>query len=73
MASQDQSPKGHAAFKKKDGILSLSADQRTIFWAPTPGDGPPTITLPVENISSMLAFAEPRPVSCVVLAFREFG
>ncbi|MBE3045233.1 hypothetical protein IMZ48_22310 [Candidatus Bathyarchaeota archaeon] len=54
MASQNQSPSGRAAFKKKDGVLALSPDQRSILWTPAPGNGPPTITLPVENISSML-------------------
>ncbi|PKS12241.1 hypothetical protein jhhlp_001541 [Lomentospora prolificans] len=46
-------PSGRTAFKKKDGILSISPDQKMVLWTPAPGTGPPTISLPIENISNL--------------------
>ncbi|TPX13228.1 uncharacterized protein E0L32_006428 [Thyridium curvatum] len=46
-------PQGKAAYKKKDGIITLSEDQRTVIWTPLPGTGPPVISLNVANITNL--------------------
>ncbi|CAI4211607.1 unnamed protein product [Parascedosporium putredinis] len=51
MSSSEAPVSGRAAFKKKDGVLSISPDQKTVLWTQAPGNGPPTIALPIENIS----------------------
>ncbi|SPO05650.1 related to RNA polymerase II transcription factor [Cephalotrichum gorgonifer] len=61
MSSHEESPSGRAAFKKKDGVISLSPDQRTVLWTPAPGNGPPTITLPVENITNLQKTPDSSP------------
>ncbi|KAI1845422.1 hypothetical protein JX266_008517 [Neoarthrinium moseri] len=47
-------PRGAAAYKKKDGTLTLSDDQSSVIWIPqtTPG-GPPTVSLAIADITSM--------------------
>lgn len=45
-------PPGKAAYKKKDGILTLSGDQKTVTWTPLPGNGPPVVSVAVANITS---------------------
>lgn len=45
-------PVGRTLFKKKDGILTLTPDHQTVTWTPNAG-GPPTVSLPVGNITSM--------------------
>ncbi len=48
------SPKGSAAYKKKDGTLTISKDQKTILWTPvTPRGAPPGVTIDVTDITSM--------------------
>ena len=48
-------PRGTAAYKKKDGILTVTDDQKSIIWTPqaNPG-GPPGITLAISNVTSMM-------------------
>ena len=46
-------PVGRTLFKKKDGILTLTSDGQTVTWTPNSG-GPPTVSLPVVNITSTL-------------------
>ncbi|CRK11875.1 hypothetical protein BN1708_002315 [Verticillium longisporum] len=46
-------PSGRAAFKKKDGVLTLSADQMHVTWTPWPGTGTPTVSLPLPNIANL--------------------
>lgn len=45
-------PQGRAAYKKKDGILTLSSDQKTVIWTQLPGNGPPGVSVAVANITS---------------------
>ncbi|KAI1260859.1 RNA polymerase II transcription factor protein [Xylariaceae sp. FL1019] len=47
-------PTGAAAYKKKDGILTLTPDQKSVIWTPNsaPG-GPPTVSLIVANITNL--------------------
>lgn len=46
-------PTGAAAYKKKDGILTLTPDQQKVIWTPNsaPG-GPPSVALSIPNITS---------------------
>ncbi|KAK2612848.1 RNA polymerase II transcription factor B subunit 1 [Conoideocrella luteorostrata] len=44
-------PAGRTSFKKKDGILTLTSDHQIVTWTPSSG-GPPTVSLPVANITS---------------------
>lgn len=48
-------PSGRAAFKKKDGVLTLRSDQQSVIWTPAPGDGPPTVSLALANITSKIS------------------
>jgi hypothetical protein len=45
-------PKGTAAYKKKDGILTVTGDHKSIIWTPSPGTGPPVVSLSIANIMS---------------------
>lgn len=45
-------PQGKAAYKKKDGIIALSDDQKLVTWTPLPGTGPPVVSLTISNITS---------------------
>ncbi|KAH8677288.1 RNA polymerase II transcription factor-related protein [Xylariales sp. PMI_506] len=47
-------PRGTAAYKKKDGILTVSDDQKSVIWTPVsaPG-GPPTVSLIISNITNL--------------------
>ncbi|KAI0843754.1 hypothetical protein F5Y06DRAFT_10526 [Hypoxylon sp. FL0890] len=47
-------PTGAAAYKKKDGILTLTPDQKNVIWTPNsaPG-GPPSISLSISNITNL--------------------
>ncbi|KAK1688509.1 TFIIH p62 subunit domain-containing protein [Colletotrichum godetiae] len=46
-------PSGRTAFKKKDGVLTLTPDQQSVIWTPAPGNGPPTVSLVIANISNL--------------------
>ena len=39
-------------YKKKEGIVAISDDQRTVTWTPNPGNGPPVVSLPLASITS---------------------
>ncbi|KAI0137530.1 hypothetical protein BJ170DRAFT_65743 [Xylariales sp. AK1849] len=47
-------PRGTAAYKKKDGILTVSGDQISVIWTPksAPG-GPPAVSLAISNITNL--------------------
>lgn len=46
-------PRGSAAYKKKDGILVVSKDGQSVSWIPAaPPDSKPVLTLPVSSITS---------------------
>jgi transcription initiation factor TFIIH subunit 1 len=46
--------KGSAAYKKKDGTLTVSKDQKTILWTPVaPRGAPPGVTIAISEITSM--------------------
>ncbi|KOS18603.1 putative RNA polymerase II transcription factor B subunit 1 [Escovopsis weberi] len=45
-------PTGRTLYKKKDGILTITGDHRTVTWTPNSG-GPPTVSLPVTNITNL--------------------
>ncbi|KAK8253252.1 hypothetical protein HDK77DRAFT_174817 [Phyllosticta capitalensis] len=43
-----------ASYKKQDGVLSISKDNRTVLWAPSaPPNAPPTVTVAVADISNL--------------------
>jgi transcription initiation factor TFIIH subunit 1 len=45
--------KGLAAYKKKDGMLSISKDQRSIVWLPLGArDADKSVSIAVVNITS---------------------
>ncbi|KAK1968985.1 TFIIH p62 subunit domain-containing protein [Colletotrichum sublineola] len=46
-------PSGRAAFKKKDGFLTLTPNRQFVTWTPAPGDGPPTVSLALSNITNL--------------------
>lgn len=47
-------PRGSAAYKKKDGTLSLSKDGRSVSWTPVaPPRSEPALTLPVSTITNL--------------------
>ena len=54
-------PSGRASYKKKDGIISISPDWQLVLWTPLPGDGPPTIKLPVKNVNNLQKTPESSP------------
>ena len=46
-------PRGSAAYKKKDGTLTLSKDGQSVSWTPiAPPGSKPALTLPVSTITS---------------------
>ncbi|KAI0884811.1 uncharacterized protein GGS22DRAFT_200482 [Annulohypoxylon maeteangense] len=47
-------PTGAAAYKKKDGILTLTPDRKNVIWTPNsaPG-GPPSVSLSISNITNL--------------------
>jgi len=47
-------PRGQTVYKKKEGIVAISDDQRTVTWTPNPGNGPPVVSLALANITSKL-------------------
>jgi transcription initiation factor TFIIH subunit 1 len=58
-------PKGSAAYKKKDGTLTLSKDQSQIVWTPiAPRGAPPGVILNVADITSK---SNTIPISWVTL------
>ncbi|KAH8897859.1 hypothetical protein GQ53DRAFT_818115 [Thozetella sp. PMI_491] len=46
-------PRGKAAYKKKDGIITLTDDRESLVWTPLPGTGPAVVSLAVDNISNL--------------------
>ncbi|KAH8906947.1 TFIIH p62 subunit domain-containing protein [Coniochaeta sp. PMI_546] len=54
-------PPGKAAYKKKDGILTLSGDQKTVTWTPLPGNGPPVVSVAVANITNLQQTPDNNP------------
>ena len=55
-------PAGRTLFKKKDGILTLTSDFKTVTWTPNTG-GPPTVSLTVGNITSTPILPS-KPLPC---------
>jgi transcription initiation factor TFIIH subunit 1 len=55
MASSKVMPnaRGSAAYKKKDGTLSISKDQTSILWIPIQSQDAPSVTIKVADITSM--------------------
>ncbi|KAK6826015.1 transcription initiation factor TFIIH subunit 1 [Apiospora arundinis] len=46
-------PRGTAAYKKKDGILTVTDDQKSIIWTPQANPGSPGITLAISNVTNL--------------------
>ncbi|KAF5860911.1 RNA polymerase II transcription factor B subunit1 [Aspergillus alliaceus] len=46
-------PSGSAAYKKKDGTLTMSQDGQSISWIPAAGGATGTITLPVAQVTNL--------------------
>lgn len=46
-------PRGRTAYKKKEGILTLTDDRSALIWMPLPATGPPTVSLALENIMNL--------------------
>ncbi|KAI2620138.1 hypothetical protein GGS26DRAFT_571361 [Hypomontagnella submonticulosa] len=55
-------PTGAAAYKKKDGILTLTPDQQKVIWTPNsaPG-GPPSVALSIPNITNLQQTPDSAP------------
>jgi hypothetical protein len=45
-------PRGQTIYKKKEGILTLTGDQRNVTWTPSPGNGLPAVSMAVSSITS---------------------
>lgn len=45
-------PRGLAAYKKKDGVLAMAKDGKTITWTPASGDAAGMVTIAVAHITS---------------------
>ncbi|KAJ5353241.1 hypothetical protein N7452_002215 [Penicillium brevicompactum] len=46
-------PSGAASYKKKDGTLAISADERSVSWNPTAAGAAKTITITVTSITNL--------------------
>jgi transcription initiation factor TFIIH subunit 1 len=46
------SPRGAASYKKKDGTIAISADEKSVSWSPAVAGAGNMITIPVVNITS---------------------
>ncbi|KAI0402992.1 hypothetical protein F4802DRAFT_573325 [Xylaria palmicola] len=47
-------PTGATAYKKKDGVLTLTPDQKTVIWTPnSAATGPPALSLSISNITNL--------------------
>ncbi|KAL4752976.1 hypothetical protein BDW72DRAFT_48888 [Aspergillus terricola var. indicus] len=46
-------PSGSAAYKKKDGTLTMSADRQSVSWIPAAGGASGTITISVVQITNL--------------------
>ncbi|KAL4908264.1 hypothetical protein BDW74DRAFT_147167 [Aspergillus multicolor] len=46
-------PSGSAAYKKKDGTLTMSSDRQSVSWIPAAGGASGTITISVTQISNL--------------------
>ncbi|PYH96477.1 RNA polymerase II transcription factor [Aspergillus ellipticus CBS 707.79] len=46
-------PSGSAAYKKKDGTLTIAQDRQSISWIPAAGGAAGSITLPVSQITNL--------------------
>lgn len=55
-------PKGSAVYKKKEGTLTISDDQKSVIWTPAaaPG-GPPVVSLAVANITNLQQTPDSSP------------
>ncbi|CAG7935909.1 unnamed protein product [Penicillium nalgiovense] len=47
------SPSGAASYKKKDGTLAISADEKSVSWSPAVAGAGNMITIPVMNITNL--------------------
>ena len=54
-------PRGKAAYKKKDGIITLTSDRKSLIWSPLPGTGPPVVSLAVEAITNLQQTPDTAP------------
>ncbi|KAL3489379.1 hypothetical protein BJX62DRAFT_209350 [Aspergillus germanicus] len=46
-------PSGSAAYKKKDGTLTMSPDRQSVSWIPAAGGASGTITIPVSHVTNL--------------------
>ncbi|ORY64252.1 TFIIH p62 subunit domain-containing protein [Pseudomassariella vexata] len=47
-------PRGTAAYKKKDGIITITDDKKTVIWTPqTAPGGPPAVSLEITNVTNL--------------------
>ncbi|KAL2839959.1 hypothetical protein BJY01DRAFT_218839 [Aspergillus pseudoustus] len=46
-------PSGSAAYKKKDGTLTMSPDRQSVSWIPAAGGASGTITIPVAQVTNL--------------------
>ncbi|KAI1388416.1 uncharacterized protein F4822DRAFT_402774 [Hypoxylon trugodes] len=55
-------PTGAAAYKKKDGVLTLTPDQKSVIWTPnTAPSGPPTVSVTIANITNLQQTPDSAP------------
>ncbi|KAK6062741.1 TFIIH p62 subunit domain-containing protein [Seiridium cupressi] len=55
-------PKGTAAYKKKDGALTITDNQASVIWTPASAPaGPPTVSLAIPNITNLQQTPDTSP------------
>ncbi|KAK4133032.1 hypothetical protein BT67DRAFT_463356 [Trichocladium antarcticum] len=54
-------PSGRTTYKKKDGLLTLTDDRKSLIWTPMPATGPPTVSLALENIANLQQTPDTSP------------
>lgn len=53
MSSKAQLARGSAAYKKKDGSLSIAKDQKSVIWIPLQANAAPSVMIEVANITNL--------------------
>lgn len=54
-------PRGLAAYKKKEGIITLTEDRKSLIWTPGTGAGPPVVSLAVASIAKVQQTPDSSP------------
>ncbi|KAM7209559.1 hypothetical protein V8F20_000297 [Naviculisporaceae sp. PSN 640] len=54
-------PRGLAVYKKKEGIITLTEDKKSLIWTPGTGAGPPVVSLAVASIAKVQQTPDSSP------------